>query len=247
MRSVGRNVRRKDADAKVTGAARYIDDLAFPGMLYGRTIRSTIPRGNLNAIRLDFDRDGFTVVDYRDIPGRNIVALIEDDQPCLAEHEVYHVAEPVLLLAHADRAVHEDVIDRDAEQPAVGGEAGLEAEAGARVGPLQALAHDPDHHLVADQLARVHGRLGGTAEAGTGLHRIGNAVIIDIGESGNPSGIALGGRYDDEYVKTQQGWKFKSRTFTPSRVDVQPPPATGGRGGAQQPGPAPEPSARGRQ
>jgi hypothetical protein len=56
------------------------------------------------------------------------------------------------------------------------------------------------------------------------------AVIIDIGENGSPSGIALGGRYDDEYVKTPQGWKFKSRTFTPSRVDVQPPPAGGGRG-----------------
>jgi hypothetical protein len=60
------------------------------------------------------------------------------------------------------------------------------------------------------------------------------AVIIDIGENGNPSGIALGGRYDDEYVKTPQGWKFKSRTFTPSRVDVQPPPAGGGRGGRGQ-------------
>ncbi len=56
------------------------------------------------------------------------------------------------------------------------------------------------------------------------------AVIIDIGESGKSSGIALGGRYDDEYVKTPQGWKFKSRTFTPSRVDVQPPPAAPGRG-----------------
>ena len=102
-RAVGRNVRRKDADAKVTGAAKYIDDLSFPGMLHGRTIRSTIPRGRINAIRLDFDPAGFTVVDYRDIPGRNIVALIDDDQPCLAEHEVYHVAEPILLLAHADR------------------------------------------------------------------------------------------------------------------------------------------------
>ncbi len=60
------------------------------------------------------------------------------------------------------------------------------------------------------------------------------AVIIDIGENGGPSGIALGGRYDDEYVKTPQGWKFKSRTFTPSRVDVQPPPAAGGgRGGGR--------------
>ncbi len=102
-RSVGRNVRRKDADAKVTGAAKYIDDLSFPGMLHGTTIRSTIARGNLNAIRLDFDTAGFTIVDYRDIPGRNIVALIDDDQPCLAEHEVYHFAEPILLLAHAER------------------------------------------------------------------------------------------------------------------------------------------------
>ena len=55
------------------------------------------------------------------------------------------------------------------------------------------------------------------------------AVIIDIGENGNPGRIFLGGRYDDEYVKTPQGWKFKSRTFTPSRVDVQP-PAAGARG-----------------
>jgi hypothetical protein len=75
------------------------------------------------------------------------------------------------------------------------------------------------------------------------------AVIIDIGENGNPSGIALGGRYDDEYVKTPQGWKFKSRTFTPSRVDVPPPPASGGRGGSQQPAApaAPDQSGRGRQ
>ena len=100
---MGKNVRRKDSDAKVTGAAKYIDDLAFPGMLYGRTVRSTIPRGRLDRIRLDFDPATFTVVDYRDVPGHNIVALIDDDQPCLAEHEIYHVAEPILLLAHEDR------------------------------------------------------------------------------------------------------------------------------------------------
>jgi hypothetical protein len=47
-------------------------------------------------------------------------------------------------------------------------------------------------------------------------------VIIDMGENGQPGRIFLGGRYDDEYVKTPQGWKFKMRTFTPSRVDVRP-------------------------
>lgn len=56
------------------------------------------------------------------------------------------------------------------------------------------------------------------------------AVIIDIDEGGAPGRIFLGGRYDDEYVKTAQGWKFKTRTFTPSRVDVRPPAAGPGPG-----------------
>src|SRR5437016_4338015 len=102
-RSVGRSVVRKEGRGKVTGAARYIDDLTFPGLIHARTIRSTIPAGEIVDVAFGFDTSGFTLVDYRDIPGRNIVALIDDDQPCLAERLVRHVAEPILLLAHADR------------------------------------------------------------------------------------------------------------------------------------------------
>jgi len=116
-RAVGKNVRRKDGDAKVTGAAKYIDDLAFPGMLHGATIRSTVPRGAITSIELAFDTSGFTIVDYRDIPGTNVVALIEDDQPCLAEHEVYHYAEPIVLVAHADRDRLADVNARIEYRP----------------------------------------------------------------------------------------------------------------------------------
>jgi CO/xanthine dehydrogenase Mo-binding subunit len=101
--AVGRNVLRKEGADKATGRARYIDDLTFPDLLYARTVRSTIPAGEIAAIRFEFDTDGFTIVDHRDVPGRNIVALIEDDQPCLAGRSVRHVAEPILLLAHADR------------------------------------------------------------------------------------------------------------------------------------------------
>src|SRR5882757_2268282 len=102
-KAVGRNVLRKEGQEKVSGAAKYIDDLSFPHLLHARTIRSTIPAGELTGISLDFDTSGFTVVDHRDIPGRNIVALIEDDQPCLVERTIRHVAEPVLILAHQDR------------------------------------------------------------------------------------------------------------------------------------------------
>ncbi|MBI4542822.1 MAG: xanthine dehydrogenase family protein, partial [Gemmatimonadetes bacterium] len=103
MSVVGTSVPRKDGPAKVAGAALYVDDIVLPGMLYGRTIRATIPCGRIKSIRLDFDPTGFTIVDYRDIPGRNVVALIEDDQPCLVEREVRHAAEAILLLAHEDR------------------------------------------------------------------------------------------------------------------------------------------------
>ena len=110
-RAVGTNVRRKDGDAKVIGAAKYIDDLSFPGMLYGATIRSTIPRGRIAARQVSLPSD-FIVADHRDIPGSNYVALIETDQPCLAVEEIRHVAEPILLVAHADKHALVDVDTR---------------------------------------------------------------------------------------------------------------------------------------
>src|SRR5687768_13972056 len=102
-RAVGRSVARKDGIGKATGRAIYADDLSFPGMLWGRTIRSEIACGRVRAIHRDFDETGFTIVDFRHIPGANVIALIELDQPCLVEQEIRHSAEPILLLAHEDR------------------------------------------------------------------------------------------------------------------------------------------------
>ena len=122
MPAVGTSVARKDGIGKATGTTKYADDLSFHGMLHGRTIRSSIPRGRVTSIRFDFDTTGFTSVDYRDIPaaGRNVVALIEDDQPFLVESEVRHFAEPIVLLAHADRETllaANVVIEYDADEP----------------------------------------------------------------------------------------------------------------------------------
>lgn len=41
-------------------------------------------------------------------------------------------------------------------------------------------------------------------------------VAVDIGESGQPSSIFLGGHYEDVYAKTAEGWRFKTRTFIAS-------------------------------
>jgi CO/xanthine dehydrogenase Mo-binding subunit len=102
---VGKSVPRKEGHDKVIGAARYIDDMTMPGMLYGATVRSQIPRGVIKNILFDaqFDWAEFVSVTAKDIPGKNCIALIGDDQPCLADGVVNHPEEPILLLAHPNR------------------------------------------------------------------------------------------------------------------------------------------------
>jgi len=99
------SVPRKEGLDKVTGRAQYIDDMSLPGTLYGGTVRSSIPRGRIRKVTFlpGIPWDEFVVVTAKDIPGKNCVALIVDDQPCLADGWVNHPEEPVLLLAHADR------------------------------------------------------------------------------------------------------------------------------------------------
>ena len=101
-RSIGVSVPKLEGFDKVTGRARYLDDLRVPGILHGRTVRSTIARGRIRKVELDpgFDWSGMVIADHRDIPGENIVALIADDQPLLAADEIRHAEEPILLLAH---------------------------------------------------------------------------------------------------------------------------------------------------
>jgi len=102
---VGASVPRKEGWDKVTGAARYVDDMTLPGMLYGATVRSSAPRGTIKNISFasGVDWNDFVIVTAKDIPGKNCIALILDDQPCLASETVNHPEEPILLLAHADR------------------------------------------------------------------------------------------------------------------------------------------------
>jgi hypothetical protein len=52
-----------------------------------------------------------------------------------------------------------------------------------------------------------------SAEGATGREYL---VQLRMGESGRPNEIFGGGHYEDEYVKTPAGWRFKKRQFFPS-------------------------------
>jgi hypothetical protein len=49
-------------------------------------------------------------------------------------------------------------------------------------------------------------------------------VLIEVGNPSKPSAIEHGGFYDDIYVKTPAGWRFKSRTYTRSKLGPIPNP-----------------------
>ncbi|MBL8732322.1 MAG: xanthine dehydrogenase family protein [Planctomycetes bacterium] len=106
MAFVGAFTRRPDADAKVRGAARYVADLDVPDAWLGGTVRADVARGRLVRIDRDpgFDFTRVVVVTAADIPGRNVVALITDDQPLLAQDAIEHHGEPIALVAAPDRA-----------------------------------------------------------------------------------------------------------------------------------------------
>jgi CO/xanthine dehydrogenase Mo-binding subunit len=104
-RIVGQSVPRKEGRDKVTGKSQYVDDMVLPNMLFGATVRSQIPRGRIRKITFGpgIAWDEFVVVSAKDISGKNCIALIGDDQPCLATEFVNHPEEPILLLAHPNR------------------------------------------------------------------------------------------------------------------------------------------------
>ncbi len=105
---------REDAVAKVTGRATYVSDVAVPGMLHGKVLRSTIPHGRLVAI--DASRalamDGVVaVLTGQDLAGLNAYwGLALRDRPVIAIDRVRYVGDPVAAVAAVDERTAEEAL-----------------------------------------------------------------------------------------------------------------------------------------
>jgi CO/xanthine dehydrogenase Mo-binding subunit len=100
--SVGQRMRRPDAPDKVKGTALYVDDLAFSGSLLGGVLRS--PHAHARIADLDVTQARSVpgvraVVTAKNLPGKNLIPMIQSDWPILAAQYVRHVGEPVALIA----------------------------------------------------------------------------------------------------------------------------------------------------
>ncbi|WP_078546483.1 xanthine dehydrogenase subunit D [Litchfieldia alkalitelluris] len=93
---------RPDGAKKVTGQLKYLTDLTFPNMLYGRILRSGIPHAKImsinteKALRLCGVR---AVLTYKDIPGLNGFGLIFPDQPVFCKDIVRFEGDAIAAVA----------------------------------------------------------------------------------------------------------------------------------------------------
>jgi len=107
--AIGQRVLRREGAEKLLGTALYVDDLPAAGVWFGATVRTSEPHGRVLRLERDgaFPWDDVVVATAEDIPGRNVVHLIVDDQPALVDGVFRHAEEPVALVAAASRELAE--------------------------------------------------------------------------------------------------------------------------------------------
>lgn len=106
--AIGKSLRRQEDWAKVTGAARFTDDLSLPGMLSARVLRSSVPSAFVQKIDCKEARalsGVVAVLTAADIPGRNGVGIILKDEPVLVTDKIRRVGDALALVAAENRHI----------------------------------------------------------------------------------------------------------------------------------------------
>lgn len=99
---VGEAKPRPDAVAKVTGAAKYADDIVFPNMLFGATLRAMVPHALIRKIDTNKAKalPGVqAVLTHEDVPGRKNHGLVTIDWPVLCYDKVRYVGDAIAIVA----------------------------------------------------------------------------------------------------------------------------------------------------
>lgn len=99
--SVGNAVLRKDAWVKANGETQYNYDIRYPNELHLSVIRSPHPHAKIKNIQINWEQINklkATVGTSKEIPGKNVVRIVFDDLPLLAEKTVKYIGQPVAII-----------------------------------------------------------------------------------------------------------------------------------------------------
>lgn len=103
MSDIGKSVKKKDHDEKMSGSSLYIADMKFDDMIYGVMLRSTISYGKIKKIELPEMKHGYYVIGAEDVPGVNLLKVITSEQPIFAGDTVRYIGEGILMIAGPEK------------------------------------------------------------------------------------------------------------------------------------------------
>ena len=110
---IGKSLPKIDSYAKVTGAARYADDLKLPRMVYGRILRSPHPHALIT--RIDTSRARalpgvMDVITGQDLPLHYGIMPTTQDETPFAMDRVRYVGEPVAAVCAIDEETADEAL-----------------------------------------------------------------------------------------------------------------------------------------
>ena len=110
---IGKEIPRVDGLEKATGKIKYMSDLEFPNMLYGKILRAKFPHAKI--LHIDTSKaealDGvFAVVTHKDVPGVNGFGIVIPDMPVLCEDKVRYIGDAVAAVAAVSEEIAEKAI-----------------------------------------------------------------------------------------------------------------------------------------
>ena len=98
---VGKSIIRQDGFAKVTGQAKYADDINFPDQLFGVMVRLPVAHAKINKVdysKIADNPDLSAICDWHDIPGSNRIGIIKKDQPIFSDDKIVTPGDVVGML-----------------------------------------------------------------------------------------------------------------------------------------------------
>ncbi|MED4206406.1 xanthine dehydrogenase family protein molybdopterin-binding subunit [Neobacillus mesonae] len=134
---IGKPVKRIDGAPKVTGELKYMTDIHYDEMLWGKVLRAKYPYAKIKGINTSKAEalDGVAaVLTHKDVPGFNGFGIVVPDQPVLAEDIVRCTGDAVALVAAeteeiAEKALSLIVVDYEPLAPVTDPEWAMSNEA----------------------------------------------------------------------------------------------------------------------
>ena len=104
---IGKKAARKDGPAKVTGRAEYAYDVALPGMLHGKSVRSPLPYARI--VKIDISKALALPGVHAVLTGADLKGYVQGrqvrDMPLLAQDIVRFAGEKVAVVAAEDEDI----------------------------------------------------------------------------------------------------------------------------------------------